>query len=323
MRDDRPGPDSSGPDSSGPDSSDWVEIRREQSGVVSSAQAVRMLGRGIVRSRLAQGRWRRICRTVLLTENGRLHHEQQLWAAVLAAGPGAHIAGATALAAYGLRAAWPEPLHVLVPAERSASPLLARLPADMPAVRVHRTSVLPPGHRRAGRPPRTSVARSVVDAAAWATTDDQARTVLAAACQQRLVRPGDVREVLHTLARVRRRRLIGVTLADVEGGAHALSEIDFLALCRRYRLPLPDLQAKRRDAYGRQRYLDAYWRAFRLHAEVDGAHHMDTRHWAADMLRQNALWISGDRVLRFPAWLIRAHPDRVAAQLRAALTAPR
>jgi hypothetical protein len=48
---------------------------------------------------------------------------------------------------------------------------------------------------------------------------------------------------------------------------------------------------------------------------------MDVRHWAADMQRQNEVWIAGDRILRFPAWLIRARPAEVAAQLRAGLVA--
>ena len=55
--------------------------------------------------------------------------------------------------------------------------------------------------------------------------------------------------------------------------------------------------------------------------EVDGAHHMDVRHWAADMLRQNEIWIAGDRILRFPAWLIRQESAQVANQLREALRA--
>jgi hypothetical protein len=113
--------------------------------------------------------------------------------------------------------------------------------------------------------------------------------------------------------------LIRTTLADIDGGAQALSEIDFMALCRRYRLPCPDLQEHRTDAGGRIRYLDAYWREWHLHVEIDGAHHMDVRHWAADMLRQNEIWIAGDRVLRFPAWLVRADPAAVAVQVRAAL----
>ncbi|MEV6709076.1 DUF559 domain-containing protein [Micromonospora wenchangensis] len=81
------------------------------------------------------------------------------------------------------------------------------------------------------------------------------------------------------------------------------------------------MQERRRDADGRTRYLDAYWRRWGLHVEVDGAHHMDVRHWAADLRRQNGVWISGDRILRFTAFDVRHRPDEVAAQLRAALTA--
>jgi very-short-patch-repair endonuclease len=108
-------------------------------------------------------------------------------------------------------------------------------------------------------------------------------------------------------------------LDDVAGGAEALSEIDLVRLCRRFQLPEPDLQHRRRDATGRIRYLDAYWRRWQLHVEVDGAHHLDVRHWAADMQRQNDIWISGDRILRFPAHHLRSHPTQVATQLRAAL----
>lgn len=307
------------------DAGEWDWITFEQSGVVTSGQACRLLGRGVVRSRVRQGRWRSICRNIVLTENGCLSRDQQLWAAVLAAGRRARLAGATAATANGVRGLRLKPLHVLIPAERPSSSLPGRLPRDMAPVRIHRTGILPPAHMKVGRPPRTTTARAVVDAAAWAGSDDRARTVLAAACQQRRVTPSELREVLDVLTRIPRRTLIRTTLADIEGGAEALSEIDFVALCRHHLLPLPDLQQRRIDSDGRTRYLDAYWRRSRLHVEVDGAHHMDVRQWSADMLRQNAVWIRGDRILRFPAWLIRTHPDLVAAQLRAALTtaAPR
>jgi hypothetical protein len=210
---------------------------------------------------------------------------------------------------------------VLVTATRHAATTLRRLPIDMPAVLVHRTSILPPAHLQVGRPRRTTTARALADAAAWARVDDEARTLLAAGCQQRRTTPQEIRDVVAVLPKLRRRSLILRTLDDVEGGALALSELDFVRLCRRYGLPAPDLQEKRTDAAGRIRYLDAYWRRWRLHVEVDGAHHMDVRHWAADMRRQNDIWIAGDRILRFPAWLVRARPAEVAAQLRAALEA--
>jgi hypothetical protein len=297
----------------------WVSF--EQSGVLTTAQAVDLLGRGIVRGLIRRRVWRRICRGIVLTNNGALTRDQQLWVAVLAAGPGAVLAGATAAAAGGVRGLRAEPLQVLVPAARRPSGRLPLLPLDMIGVRVYRSTFLLPEHHQVGRPPRTTIARSVVDGAAWARTSDEARVVLTAACQQRRVLPAEVAQVLAAMPKVRRRRLIRTTLADIEGGAHALSEIDFMALCRRFRLPRPDLQERREDADGRNRFLDAYWKQWRLHAEVDGAHHMDARQWAADMMRQNQVWIAGDRVLRFPAWLVRADPSAVARQLHAALAA--
>ena len=54
---------------------------------------------------------------------------------------------------------------------------------------------------------------------------------------------------------------------------------------------------------------------------IDGAHHLDPRHWAADLRRQNEIWVAGDRILRFTAFDVRRHPDYVVAQLRAALDA--
>jgi hypothetical protein len=256
------------------------------------------------------------------TTNGRLAPDQRLWVAVLAAGRGAVLAGSTAATEAGVRGLRAEPLHVLVPGDRKRPvDRLGGLPIDMPAVVIHRTTVLPPSHLQRGRPHRTTTARSLVDAAGWARDPDEARVALAAGCQQRRVTPAELLAVVADLPRVRRRRLILETVGDIEGGAQALSEIDFLRLCRSHDLPRPDLQDKRRDGDGRVRYLDAYWKEWRLHVEVDGAHHMDVRHWAADMRRQNAVWIAGDRILRFPAWLVRGRPDEVAAQVRAALIA--
>jgi very-short-patch-repair endonuclease len=274
-----------------------------------------------VRHLTATGRWRRICRSVLVTHTGELTREQQLWIAVLSAGDGAVLAGLTAVSEAGVRGLRREPLYVIVPAGRIAPDLRRRLPLGMPGVVVKRTTHLPPEHLQIGRPTRTTTARGVVDAAQWSRTEDEARTVIAAACQQRRVTPEELLAVVDALTRARRRRLIVQTVQDVAGGAEALSEIDLIRLCRRHHLPVPDLQERRTDAAGRVRYLDACWRRWGLHVEVDGAHHMDVRHWAADMRRQNDIWIAGDRILRFPAWLVRRRPEEVAAQIEAALRA--
>jgi len=291
-----------------------------QSDVLTWTQAAAELGRSRARHLVASGRWRAVCRGVLVAHNGPLTAAQQRWVAVLAAGRGALLAGLTAAVEGGLRRFRPDPLRVLVPTGHTYPNLRHRLPADMPAVRVHRAQV-PEAHVQPARPMRTTMPRALVDAAAWARSDDDARQIVAAGCQQRLVQPDEILAVTALLPRLKRRQLVIETARDAAGGAEALSEIDFLRLCRRFGLPRPDLQERRPDATGRIRFLDAYWRAWRLHAEVDGAHHMEVRAWEADMRRQNEVWIAGDRILRFPATQVRRRPAEVAAQLHAALTA--
>jgi hypothetical protein len=292
----------------------------EQAGVLTSSQAIRLIGRRQVDGHVGQGRWRRIGRGLLLTHNGRLELDQQLWVAVLSAGDDAHLAGMTAMAAGGATGLRMEHLQVLIPGSRSRSTRPPGFPPDMTRVRIYRTALLPTEHRHIGRPPRTSMPRSVIDAAAWASTGDQARLVIMKACQQRLVNAHELDEALSHFPRLRRHALIARTINDISGGITALSEASLVALCRRYGLPEPEMQHLRKAADGRNRYLDAYWPAHRLHVEVDGAHHMSVDHWSADMLRQNQIWIEGDRILRFPAWLLRTNPEAVANQLVAALT---
>jgi hypothetical protein len=109
------------------------------------------------------------------------------------------------------------------------------------------------------------------------------------------------------------------TLADIAGGAEALSELDFSRLLRRFGLPEPDRQAERRDASGRRRWLDALWEAAKLIVEVDGLWHMDAVAWWEDMRRDNEFTVNGYRVLRFPAFAVRYQPEAVARQVRGAL----
>jgi hypothetical protein len=250
-----------------------------------------------------------------VTHNGPITAAQRRWIAVLAAGDGATLAGLSAAEAGGLRGHADGKVHLMVPAERR--------PAGLgPDVVVHRSTRLDATDVLAnGRPPRTRMARSIIDAAQWARSDDQARVVIAACFQQRLVALRSVEAVLGRLCRTRRRQLILQTARDAAGGAHSLAEIDLTRLCHMHGLPEPAHQLVRHDATGRRRYLDAYWEQWRVHVEVDGSQHFDPRHAWADMQRQNDLWIAGDRVLRFPAWALRQASESVATQLRAALTA--
>lgn len=297
---------------------DWLLFT--QRNVITSQQAGRLLSPSAVRHRLATGRWRRVCRGVLVTNPGPLTRGQHLWAAVLSV-RGAILAGVAAAQESGLRGFRREPIDVLVPAEHTTATAIRRLDPDLPGVRVHRTSSLPREQLQRGHPSRTTIERSLVDAAQWAGSDDEARALVAAGCQQRLVLPEEVLSVVAGLPRARRRALVIETARDAQGGATALSEISLVALCRRHRLPAPELQERRTDASGRTRYLDAYWRRYRLHVEVDGGHHMEVGQWEQDMRRQNDVWVAGDRILRFSAYQVRHRPHEVVEQIRRALVA--
>jgi hypothetical protein len=301
---------------------EWLLFR--QRGVVTWQQAAGLLSPGKVRQLVTVGRWQRVCRGVMVTFTGRTGPDQHDWVAVLAAGQGAVLAGLAAARAEGLRRVRTrrgDAIDVLVPGQRRPAELLRRLPAEMPAVFVHRITDLPEPDRQRGLPERTSIARSLVDAARWAVTDDEARTIIAAGCQQKLVLPREILDVTDRLPKVRRRKLIRSTARDVAGGSEALAEIDLVRLCRRFGLPVPERQQRRTDDSGRVRYLDAYWPRWHLHVEVDGAHHMDAGQWEADMRRQNDIWVRGDRILRFPAFLVRHRQPEVAEAIRRALTA--
>jgi very-short-patch-repair endonuclease len=292
------------------------EVLERQVGVISVRQAARHLSRGVIRNHLQHGRWQRPHRGVLVTHNGTLTENQRPWVASLAVGNGqpAPLGGLTALRAHGLTGFTPTTTTVLLPASQQRR----NLPAG---ITVLRTTALPARDIFPGRPPRSRAPRSLVDAAAHARTDREARGIIASCFQQRLVRLDDVLDVIERLPRVRRRQLIVATARDAAAGATSLSELDFLCAIRAAGLPEPTLQHRRRDADGRWRWLDAYFAEYGLHVEVDGAQHRDPRQAWDDMARQNALWRAGDRVLRVPAWLVRDHPEIVVAQVRAALLA--
>jgi very-short-patch-repair endonuclease len=172
----------------------------------------------------------------------------------------------------------------------------------------------------ARQPRRTRIARSLVDAAAWMPTDRGAMAVLAAGVQQRLARVEDMHQVIERIETLRRRALMIGILADIEGGAQALSELDFSRqVVRGHRLPEPSRQVARRDERGRRRWIDVMWDEWKVVVEIDGAQHADPLQRWDDMERDNGLNLDGYRPLRFPAWLVRQNPEYVAGEILKAL----
>jgi hypothetical protein len=301
---------------------DLDELLASQSQVARVASLLDFMTRRALAWQVDSHRWQQPCRGIVVAHSGQLTDPQRQWTAVLAAGRSAVLAGLTAARLGGLRGFDDRgdndgPVYLLVPAGRQVH----RRPPGIPVV-VHYSTILgADAVHPLKRPPRTRMARSLVDAAAWMPTDRGAMAVLAAGVQQGRARVEDMTKVVDANPRLHRRKLITETLGDIAGGAQALSELDFTRLViRAYGLPEPDRQRCRRDSRGKNRYLDAVWESERLVVEIDGAQHMDPLQRWDDMDRDNDLELAGYRTLRFPAWLVRCNPGYVAAKIREALS---
>jgi very-short-patch-repair endonuclease len=293
----------------------WRELAESQADVLSRRQwLLAGLSEDSWQWRLDTGRWSTVFPGVAVTHSGSVTDEQRAWASVLYAGPGAALSGDAALVLAGLRGLEIAAYDVAIPVQR-------RVRAQ-PRLRPHRVRKLAGLVHPLRRPPRVRPPRAVLDALSWAAGDRSGEWRLAAAVQQRLVRVSELRAALAEVPCLPRRALVEAVLADVEQGAHAQTELDFLAFLRRCRLPPPD-QLQLQVRVGRTRYLDAWWERQRVVAEVDGAHHRFASSWDADTLRANDVVVSRrhDRVmlLRLTGGNLRHDQVTLERQFRAAL----
>lgn len=272
-------------------------LAARQSGVVSRRQ-LRALGlsRHDVRTEVEAGRWGRHGHQVI-TVSGPLLADDTLtrwWAAVLEAGPGAALDGASALQAAGLTGFTPGHIDVCVPmgcrsAERRPSRALT-------GVRLHQRrdiGRLAPG----SGVPRVPVECATLRAAFWAVSDRQAALLLLLPVQQRLTTAERLDAELSTIQRASRRALISVVLRDCIDGVRSLHELDFARLCRQSGLPEPSRQVVRKGPGGRV-YLDVCWEDIGLGLEVDGAGHAAGLTGISDLMRQNEVALDGTVMLR-------------------------
>lgn len=285
--------------------------------LITSWSALRARGVSADRTRghLDARRWRRWGAAIAL-HNGPLSTEQRWAVARIHGGRQALLTGFTVAEALGLRGWHRDEVDLLLPlgarvSTRSPVPLRAHRVRDWD--RVRRIGARSPMHYRAD---------ALLVAAATFPSARSACGLLAAAVQQRLVRAAQLTESLDRAVRVKHRAAMRAAVADIAQGSEALSEIDFVRLCRRFRLPVPEQQRVRREPGGRCRYLDATWRrgdGRLVVAEVDGALHLDQRRWWDDQDRQNQIVLGGALVLRFPSVVVREQPAVVAAQLHRVL----
>ena len=291
------------------------ELAGNQSGVVGRRQLYAAgITRSDVRAALRARRWQRVTDQVVAVHNGPLTPRSHDWAAVLQGGPRAQLDGASSLIASGLERFTVDRIRVSVP--RGARVRRTRL------YNVRQTRRWSAEDRAPGGIPRTKVAVAAVRAALWLASNEQARLVLTMVVQQGLATPQQLGEEALRIRRDRRRDLIHVTIGDLLDGARALGELDIKRELRRRGLPAPQRQVLRKDRQGRY-YLDLHWPDLGVVVEIDGIHHAWAENVVGDALRQNALALDGDIVLRLPLLGLRIQPDDFFAQIAQALDAAR
>lgn len=158
---------------------DWRELAAAQHGLLSQRQLNELgVTRASVRSHLRARRWVRRRSSVLSVTTGPLSWQQQLWRAVLHAGPDALIGGLTAARVHGLRS-WERPdITVLVANSLSFD--------EVPGVQFFRTR-RPIDEMRARAPlPVCRVAPAVLLFAGYERNRRTAHGAVAAVVQQRL-----------------------------------------------------------------------------------------------------------------------------------------
>lgn len=295
----------------------WRELAAEQDRVLAREQALAFgLGESAWNWQLVTGRWRAVLPGVAITHSGEPTERQRAWAGLLHAGRGAALTGDIGLVLRGFKGLTDPGVDVAVPWPRN---VVNQRMLGGRELKVHGVRGLDRWVQPLPEPTTLSVAACVLHAVAWCPTDKAAEWRVAAAVQQRLTTPALIRDCLRQMQRLPRRALLREVLDDVELGAHAGSELEFLRFCDRFDLPRPDdLQVLVR-ADGKK-YLDARYRRQRVGVELDGAHHRLVAHWEADALRSLQLAVArhgtGETLIRLTKGNLRHDGDQVARLLR-------
>ncbi len=258
-----------------------ARIAAGQHGTISYSQLLAAgLTRSSVRRRVAAGRLHRLYRGVYAV--GHLPVSRRGWwmAATLAL-PGAllsHFSAAMLWKILPLDGRWPQ---ITVPGQGGR--------AKRKGIVIHRSVTLTAREcRRKERIPVTSVARTIADLRRVADTDTVRRAI-------------------------RQAGYLKLNLEEVAwAGDRSPLEFDFLGFCRRYGLPMPEVNAKV-GIY----HVDFLWREQKLAVETDGwAAHRGRQAFEDDHARGLELMRRGIEMLPLTEHQLKSDPAGVAAVLR-------
>lgn len=291
-----------------------AQYRAETQGGVLSRRQLYALGitRWEIRGQVRARRWQLIGGQCVCLHNGDVSELGHLWAAVFQGGPRACLDGTSSLVAGGLDRYRVDRIRVSVP--RGARIRRNRRYDIRQTRRWAATDIVQAGI------PRTRNEVAAVRGALWAVSDRQATYVLTLVVQQGMATADAIGRELLRIRRHKRRSLLHAVVNDLLDGARALGELEVARELRRRGLPTPVRQVLRKDARNRY-FLDLYWPQFHLVVEIDGIHHAWAENVVGDALRQNALMLDGDTVLRLPLLGLRLCPDEFFDQIKQALVA--
>lgn len=249
------------------------------------------------------GRLHRIYPRVYAVGHAGIPPEGQLLAAVLYAGPGAALSHASA-------AHWWRLLPYLHDITEVTSPRRRR---SLAGVRVH--SREHPERVLHNGLPVTPVARTLLDFASMAPIEN-VRKAVREADYQHCLDLGAIEEVtgVGRPGSTQLRRALAHHRPE-DARTNSDLEVLFLDLCRRHRLPLPEVNVNV-GPYT----VDALWRTERVVVEVDGGDgHSSYGQMVQDRERELYLRQHGHSVCRYPWRQVTKTPREVAADVRGAL----
>lgn len=273
-----------------------AEIAARQYGVVTLRQLEEVgLSREATFKRARRGRLHRIHRGVYAVGHRAPNLHARWMAAVFACGEGAVLSHGSAATLWGLLRPIDGPVHVSVPTTAGLK--------HRPGIHLHRSPSLSPSSLpiRGRRQRRQTTFRDRIPVTTIQRTIDDL--------------DGTIPPYLLRRAR-RQAELMGVRLEGAEGRrSRSDLEEDFLALCARHRLPPPETNVK----IGRWE-IDFLWRDRNLVVETDSfAYHRGSVSFEDDHARDLDLRQRGYTVLRFTDKQIDFEPERVVADVAAAL----
>jgi hypothetical protein len=284
-------------------------LASRQFGVVSRSQALRAgLTAGMIKFRIASGRWRQVHPGIYATFNGGLSHGSRLWAAVLSAGPGAILSHETAAEVHRLADERDRLVHVMIPDPRHVKA------AD--GVHLHRSTRNVETVQVQGYPPCTAIEETVLDLTQVARSFDDVCGWVTRAIARELTDETSLQAAMKKRPRLRWRADLHDVLEAAATGDHSVLEFRYHRdVERAHKLPEPDRQVPFTEKDGRRGRRDRVYQEYGVIVELDGRlAHPEENRWK-DKARDNAAAAARQQSLRYDWAAVTQRPCATAAEV--------